>query len=349
MNDPYLPIDVTVEVTRKCPLNCLICSSEGGSPYRNELALSELKGLISDAHELGTQTICFSGGEPLEHPHIVELCRHSKCLGLNVYIYTSGNSSTDDHSPEPIKSDMLTQLAELSVNKIIVGLQGPNKEVHESITRVQGSFQNAVISIQKAVKKSIPVEIHCVPVKLNYEALPEMIDLANRLGVEKISILRFVPQGRGKTYQSLLSLRSSDLLTLKSILKRMIESKTSCVRIGAPFNAFGLSEACCTVGESRATVRADGLVFPCEAMKQLPYSFDNDLHTKSLQEIWEKSEIFRDARAFASLMKRTKCVNCKKLQKCGGGCPAQRLTSSKHLQSCPDPYCLEKEVAVTNV
>lgn len=344
VKNSHVPIDLTIEVTKKCPLHCLICSSEGGLPYENELTTNQIKKVIRDAHELGTRNICFSGGEPFEHPEIIRLCEYSKSIGLNIHIYTSGNATSKLNLLSPIDEDLLIR-AKTSVDKIIVGLHGPTAEAHESITRVFNSFKNAIASIERAVQQAIPVEIHFVPVKTNYKSLPEMIELAKKLKANKLSILRFVPQGRGKINKSLLSLEKFDIMSLKSLLANIALSETPQVRIGAPFSILGLSQARCTAGQNRATIRADGLVFPCEALKQMPCS-NNDLHTQSLREIWEESGIFREARTFASLARKGKCSKCNRFDKCGGGCHAQSIILGKTLWDCSDPYCFEKEVAL---
>ena len=327
-----------------------MCSSDGGIPYPNELTVNELKRIIGDAQELGTRTIIFSGGEPFEHPHLIELCKHAKRAHLDVCVYTSGNVRSKDYSIKPISEGTLSYLKKISVDKMIFGLQGPTDKIQDSITGVQGSFTNAINSIKRAVRESIPAEIHFVPVKLNYRTLPQMIMLAKRLQIDQISVLRFVAQGRGEANESTLRLETHELLILKSILKEMLASKTPRVRVGAPFNTFGLFEKnCCTAGISRATIRADGFVFPCEAMKELPYRIDNDLGRKSLKEIWKNSAIFQQARNFAHLVDKSPCRNCEMFAKCKGGCPAQRLISGVSIQSYPDPYCLATEVLVKNV
>lgn len=342
----HAPVDLTIEVTRKCPLNCLICSSEGGPPYDNELTTNQLERIIEEAKDLGTRNICFSGGEPFEHNGIIQLCKYSKLAGLDVQVYTSGNIRRRVDTLDPLGVELLSQVKP-SVDKIIVGLHGPNPRIHDSITRIPGSFENARKSIERATQQAIQVEVHFVPVKLNYRSLPEMIGLARRLKVNRTSILRFVPQGRGKTHSDSLNLEKSDVLSLKSILTKLLESKNPQVRIGSPFKVLGLSQARCTAGENKATVRADGKVFPCEALKQMPSSL-NDLHVQSLQQIWEESRIFKDARDFASLARSGECRNCKKLEECGGGCFAQSLVLGKTGSGYFDPYCPEKEVVLTN-
>ena len=344
MRNSHVPLDLTIEVTRKCPLNCLICSSEGGLPYENELTTEQLRKIIRDAKELGTRNICFSGGEPFEHPDIMQLCEYSKSMGLGIHVYTSGNARSKVNLLNPIDEGLLVR-AKTSVDKIIVGLHGPTAEVHESITCVSNSFKNAIASIERSVKQAIPVEVHFVPVRINHRSLPEMIELAKELKVKKLSILRFVPQGRGRINKDLLSLEKAEITSLKSLLAHMVLSQTPRVRMGAPFSVLGLSKARCTAGENRATIRADGRVFPCEALKQMPCA-RNDLHNHSLREIWEESEAFKEARTFASLAKKGRCSACNRFEKCGGGCHAQAMLLDKIPGDRSDPYCFEKEVAL---
>jgi radical SAM protein with 4Fe4S-binding SPASM domain len=338
----YMPIDLTIEVTKKCPLNCLICSSEAGLPYQNELSTSQIKRIIKDAKELGTKNVCFSGGEPFEHPDIAELCIFAKSLGLEVHIYSSGNTRNKCNLLSSIREDILIQVKD-SIDKLIFGLQGPNAETHELITRVPGSFENAISSIEKAAKHSIPVEIHFVPVRLNYKLLPEMVNFSKKAGIVRVSILRFVPQGRGKTYNSLLNLNKDELLSLKCTLSDIAKSDSPRVRIGAPFAVLGVSQAACTAGENRATIRADGAVFPCEALKQMSFTL-NTLHLQNLKEIWENSQVFKDTRNFTSAARNGQCAKCDKFEYCGGGCPAQSLYQLNTPSCSPDPYCLEKRV-----
>jgi len=328
----------------------LTCSSNSGTPYANEFTLNELRTIIDDAQKLGTRTIIFSGGEPFEHAHLIELCKNAKRRDLGVCIYTSGNISLKDYSVGPISKSALSYLKKIPVDRIIFGLQGHTEEIHDSITCVHGSFNNAVISIRRAVKESIPTEIHFVPVKLNYRTLPEMVMLAKKLGTEQISVLRFVAQGRGKANENTLRLEADELLDLKSILREIVTSRVLRVRVGAPYNAFGLfKENYCTAGRSRATIRADGFVFPCEAMKELPYNTDNDLNRRNLREIWENSTIFHEARNFMYLIGNSECRACSMFARCKGGCPAQRLISGISVQNYPDPYCLVTQVIVKDV
>jgi radical SAM protein with 4Fe4S-binding SPASM domain len=342
--------ELTIEVTRRCPLNCLICSSNGGNLYPDELGSKELKKAIFDARTLGAKTVSFSGGEPLEHPQIADLCKYAKKQGFNVHIYTSGNVRDNKYLIGPIDEATISCFARMRVDKMIFGLQGPNEEVHDLITGVSGSFSNAIDSIKKTVKKAIPAEIHCVPTRLNYKNLPELIDLARELGIKQISLLRFVPQGRGETNRHLLNLNREELFSLRTIIKGMVCSRNPQIRIGAPFNAFGLSTGIrCSIGKSRATIRADGRVFPCEATKDVQGSFGNDLHTASLMDIWKNCALLEDARNISHLIDKSFCKDCPSFEQCHGGCPAQSFILDRCRQRTFDPYCLKAGAVLKDV
>ncbi|MEA3324912.1 MAG: radical SAM protein, partial [Euryarchaeota archaeon] len=82
--------DLTLEITRKCPMKCVLCSSNGGDPLPNEFSLSELKDIINQAKSMGVAEISLSGGEPLTYPYIVDICEHITKLNIDSFIYTSG-------------------------------------------------------------------------------------------------------------------------------------------------------------------------------------------------------------------------------------------------------------------
>ena len=72
----YAPFLVQVVVIRRCNLACGYCNEyDDHSP---PVPLDELKRRVDKVHELGAWAIEFTGGEPLEHPDIVEIVRYAK-------------------------------------------------------------------------------------------------------------------------------------------------------------------------------------------------------------------------------------------------------------------------------
>lgn len=337
-------IDVTLEITRKCPLNCLICSSNGGKPHPRELNLNEWLHVIDECISLGAKSFLISGGEPFSSPFLRDVCRYISSKGIQLTVYTCGNVS-EEGKLSPLRKNDLKFISDLTSTRLIFNLQGANSKIHDSITSQKGSFENLLSSISCAIDHDLNTEIHFVPVSMNYDVLPEVVSLSKDLDLKRVSVLRFVPQGRGKENEPNLRLGSEDLVHLKEILSSLVEP-SGFVRIGNPFSPLGLVKKYdCTAGLNRMTIRFDGRVVPCEALKFLAECYvDNDVRDYSLKKIWKESEIFIHSRTFQSLISISECNGCSLFLKCKGGCPAQRLISGVKIQNSTEPYCLRKVI-----
>ena len=87
------------------------------------------------------------------------------------------------------------------------------------------------------VSKNIDVDIHFVAMSPNWKQLSNVISLAESLGVNKVSVLRFVPQGRGSMVKDLFNLNKTELVNLRQeIINCRSKYKTISIRLGSPFN-----------------------------------------------------------------------------------------------------------------
>jgi len=84
----HKPIAAQIYVTDQCNLDCFYCSEYDNSvPHPS---FEDLKKWIGKIKELGCIRIGLQGGEPLLHPHIVEIVRFCKRLGLRTSMSTNG-------------------------------------------------------------------------------------------------------------------------------------------------------------------------------------------------------------------------------------------------------------------
>lgn len=75
--------EISFEIIRRCPNNCLHCSSYSTDKCTEIIPVELFKKVVKGAKRLGAQTISFSGGEPFLHPDIVEMIDFVHSLGLN--------------------------------------------------------------------------------------------------------------------------------------------------------------------------------------------------------------------------------------------------------------------------
>jgi len=76
----FAPFHAQLVVTRRCNLACTYCNEfDDHSP---PVPYDELCRRIDKIHALGTWAVEFTGGEPVEHPQLVDLVRYAKAKGF---------------------------------------------------------------------------------------------------------------------------------------------------------------------------------------------------------------------------------------------------------------------------
>jgi MoaA/NifB/PqqE/SkfB family radical SAM enzyme len=181
--------EMKIEVTYTCPLSCVHCSSDANPG--NQLSMSKEKciEIIDSAFSIGVSEITFSGGEPFIWEGIVEAVTHSKNKGITSNIYTTGNCDNLEK--------LMKKLKTAGVDKLIFSLYSDNENEHNRVTRKADSFSTTIKAIKLAHSYKICTELHFVALATNYRKLVGIAEIARENGMKQVSVLRFVPQGRG--------------------------------------------------------------------------------------------------------------------------------------------------------
>ena len=332
-------MELKIEPTHRCNQRCRHCSSVGAY-YDRDMTLTQFKDIAYQAWEYGFDSLVISGGEPLLWEPLFPALEYVKLLPLQVTIYTSGN---------PVMgAAALSALKVFGVQRIIFSVHGALGETHDAITGVPGSFAVVHESIKNAVEAGFDVELHFVPVRSNFKEVMLLLKMADGLGVKKVSLLRFVPHGRGADFCEALTPQEHEEL-------RQILVQAWCggfgndkPRLGAPFNFLLLCRPgdaqICAPGIGKATVGPDLRVFPCDAFKHiapwqigLPEEPHPSLAWKDLR--WcLNSPYFSEVRRMALGTPTGACKSCDTFSSCGGGCLAQKILA-RSKASDRDPAC----------
>lgn len=348
--------EITLEITRVCPLNCSICSSSSERSSKDgDLNYEEIKKIIDEGIKLGLEKLLISGGEPLSFPHIFDVIEYAKNNNIYVELYSCGNKC-NNNSLSPLGTDILTQLERRKLDKIIFTIHGSNSDTHDNITQMPLSYDNLIKTLDIFKESDVQKELHFVPVKTNYTQIPEIIEIAKKYSISTISILRFVPQGRGLKSKKVHSLDKKEIYNLSNIIKSCIDKKSDddpCIRLGSPLNCFNIKgekslTSYCSAGNGKITIRPDGHVIPCVSLKWCDDnnpSDNNNCKKYSLPDIIEQSQIFLDVKEYnIDNNSNTKCRSCLRFSLCKGGCYSQkRLIDTTGKCNTKDPYCICRE------
>ena len=75
----------------------------------------------------------------------------------------------------------------------------------------KGFYTYLMDSVIRARGVGLNVDVHFIPMKPNYKQIPDIMECLEIAGVKNISILNFVPQGRGRENKKALMLDSEEL------------------------------------------------------------------------------------------------------------------------------------------
>ncbi|MBU4445815.1 MAG: radical SAM protein [Candidatus Marinimicrobia bacterium] len=194
----YWPETISLFLTYKCNLRCLMCGQWGENGAFNEfsndllkqrLSLDEIKPIIDNVRFFQPNITLF-GGEPMLHPEWLKIVKAVKTAGMRCNIVTNG-TLIQNYAEEIIDSGL---------DEIIFSLDGP-EEIHDKIRRVPGTFQRSIEGFeilhdlkQKRKIKTPIININSTLWEENYKSINDTINIAENI------------HARGLTFHHLLFL-----------------------------------------------------------------------------------------------------------------------------------------------
>jgi MoaA/NifB/PqqE/SkfB family radical SAM enzyme len=185
-----LPIGAVYEATTRCNLHCEFCyvldllNVEG--EWRDELTLDALRQAFPD--RTGFQ-VSLTGGEIFMRKDIMSVLDLFRDKG-----YSCGYLTTNGTIISPERADALADLAARGFLKhISVSIDGPG-ELHDRARGLKGTFERTCAGLRRlqeaARRRHAPlrVSINTTVAHESLEALDEMVDVANELGVDAIGL-----------------------------------------------------------------------------------------------------------------------------------------------------------------
>lgn len=356
--------EVSVELTHRCPLNCIYCSSEANIGKSKSLDLNRLKEILLEAQsKFHANSVSLSGGEAFLYPNFPELYDFLVKNNFDIMIYTSGVVLDARGHKSSLSTSFLKSLGQKRNTKLILNIQAHNKELVEKINRVPDSYELIKESIQNILNCKLYLGAHIVPFKVNYKYLPQIVDYCLANSFQEVSFLRFVPQGRGIDLD-LFNTKSefAEITQMIASILRHYQYKIK-IRLGHPINFLFLTDHSklnegevthyCRGGFDAPLILPDGEVSMCPAWKNLSEFSAGNIYKQSFEEIWNSTyfKVFRDTIRQSYRNISEPCHSCEYLKICRGKCVAQRILMQKRngksgtleelILSAPDPQCFK--------
>ncbi len=201
----------------KCNLRCKFCYYYDRSCKFDE-DFNEVKKQLDYAKKVGITMVDFSGGESTIHKDFLKIVAYAKKLGFKtVCTLTNGLAFSN--------MEYLKKAKEAGLNEILFSLHGTDKENHESITQVKGSYDKIIKAIKNAKKLGIKFRFNVTVSKINYKGLVKQARLINKLKPFQVNYIVFnewrygekIASALGEKYSIMAPYIKSAIDTLKGI------------------------------------------------------------------------------------------------------------------------------------
>jgi len=177
-NDKKFSLEI--KLGNLCNNKCSICSLLGKKSIKNK-SLAEIKKELEQIRKEHSELI-ISGGEPTLREDLFDVIKYAKQLGfVSITLRTNGRMLS--------YMNYCKRVAEAGIDNFDVYIYGHKPELHDSITRVEGSFEQTVEGIKNLVSLGQNVQASVLINRMNYK---ELINIVNFLNFLNISELRFI-------------------------------------------------------------------------------------------------------------------------------------------------------------
>ncbi len=309
-----------VEATTVCNLDCIMCVQRCWNESHGTMQLESFAALMDQIREFDKPpTIHISGfGEPLMHPHILDMVQLAKDTGAAVEMTTNAML---------LNRDKVEALMEIGLDRIVVSVDGATAESFEEI-RARASFERVIDNLMELKRQRIrhrgrhgdpQLALAFVAMKNNVADLPMLPTLAFKVGAWEILVSNLIPH-TPELEQQILYGKALNACTYRksiwspelSLPKLDISSDTIVPLVGA-FNSrsnislldaslSGRNDFCRFAQWGYSVVRWDGEVSPCLSLlhdhpeyihgrrKEITRHRFGNVNERGLGEIWRSVE-----------------------------------------------------------
>jgi radical SAM protein with 4Fe4S-binding SPASM domain len=307
-----VPLQVSIEVTRRCPLECLHCYNNlpmGDVDARQrELTKQEHFKMLDELVEMGCFWILYTGGEIFARKDFLEIYTYAKKKGFLITLFTNGTI---------VNEQIADYLAEWPPFAIEITLYGRTRETYEALTAIPGSYDRCLHGIELLRSRKLPLKLKTVATSINKHEVLEMREFAEGLGVEfkidgqinpRIDCSQS-PLAVRLTPEEVVALDMSSpkgVAAYRKLAKRDLENPATLSQIDTMYFCGG--------GMNSFAINAYGEVGICVISQQETFG----IREAGVKAVWEQSLLQLRNRKRTRV---TKCVECR-IQSLCGMCPA---------------------------
>lgn len=322
------PSWAVVELTDSCNFRCIWCYAGVGQGTRlGHMRKDCAVRLVKMLAESGIRQVTCSGGEPTLYPHLRDFVSECSEHGIITHINTNGYLLT---------KSMALELKRAGLSQVQTNIDSLMPREHDYVRGRTGSFHRAVKAIKNSVSAGLTTVSQTVLTSRNEKHIPEILEFARSLGVQRFRIWDMTGEGSAKGRMDLIpsdyveTLKRVSLMASKSGAKS-VESCDPLFPLGFKCGLDNFGMGCVAVRGLLMHVSSGGEVFYCATHRKPMYNvFDAGLSDLGA---FHKGKVEEYVKGFRI---SEKCIECGFFQQCRGGCAARRSFSVNNIDYfCP--------------
>jgi len=324
------PMQVSIEVTRRCPLECQHCYNNlpmGDQDARSrEMTTEEHFRMLDELVEMGCIWLLYTGGEIFARKDFLEIYTYAKRKGFLITLFTNGTL---------INERIADYLVEWPPFAIEITLYGRTRETYEALTQIPGSYDRCLRGIKLLRERGLPLKLKTVATSINKHEITAMRQFAEEeLGAEFKMDGQINP--RIDCSQSPLAVRLTpeEVVTLDMSAPKGVSEYRRLAKHdmeNPPSLSQGNTVYFCGGGMNSFAINAYGEMGICVISQQDTFR----VQESGLTRVWEESLLNLRNRKRTRV---TKCIECR-IQSLCGMCPANGELENGDRESPVDFLC----------
>jgi radical SAM protein with 4Fe4S-binding SPASM domain len=338
--EAFVPLSVHFDLTYRCNLHCIHCyipekERHPSASYREELreqnrtdlATQEVFNILDQLADCGTLFLDFSGGEIFVRSDIMDILSYSMSKRFSVSLMITGTIGFNENTAD--------RLSDIGIQSVDISLYSAEPEVHESITRVPGSFNKTMKAIELLKERKINTRIKCPIMKTNVRTYKSLVPLAESYGVDWMLDPGITIGKDGYKNPANLRINDDELKEYYSFIMETIKinKEKELNEKPAPKCDDILDVNPCGASHSSCYISPYGDIQPCI---EIPINCGN-LREKSFKDLWTNSEEMLMVRGIKRKDLRN-CLDCPNPDYCHR-CIGQAYTESGDLFAPSEEFC----------
>ncbi|WP_372664060.1 pyrroloquinoline quinone biosynthesis protein PqqE [Amycolatopsis kentuckyensis] len=324
------PLGLLAELTHRCPLHCPYCSNPVELVSRAaELSTADWISVLSQARELGVLQVHLSGGEPLARPDLPELVAHASSLGCYVNLVTSGLGLT---------AARLDDLVSRGLAHVQLSAQGATRERSDLLAGAK-AFDHKLAAAALVKSAGLPLSLNVVLHRRNHDQLAGIIELAERMGADRLELANTQYYGWALRNRSALMPTPEQLAAAEPVVRAAVSrlrGTMEIVYVVADYYEPYPKPCMYGWGARQLTIAPDGTVLPCPAASAISTLRLSSVRDTPLADIWYRSESFNAYRGEDWMSEP--CRTCDRRGLDFGGCRCQAFLLTGDA-AATDPVC----------